>query len=333
MTIKSQDYYMLTIDPLHIGSGGISLGKVDNPITIDPATHLPKPPGTGFSGGVKYFTDLALVELEKLSGISIGRHKQNGESPWCASTRGKCGNDCLVCYTFGYTTDDGKSSKGVLAFCDAHVLLFPIFSSMYGRIWVTSDRIFNEHFKPDPALSLAGFKVRTNQPSSAIQGRLEAGGILFDTEVGDSGKIPNSSTWNTFSQKPAFVEMAKKLVIVPDELFPFLVQKNLEQRTSVAIDPETGAAASGALFTFEAVPEKTLFTFQVNMNEYKNNNSPFKKSERKAMVDAIKRELRIPLGEELTPLGLIKLGFQGIKEFGMGGMNTRGFGRMEISEK
>lgn len=326
MTIQNKAYYMITIDPLHNGSGGISLGKVDNAINLDPATRLPKPVGTGISGANKYFTDLRILDMEKQdSSFLIGR-KKPGE--WCASTRGKCGNGCLICYTFGYTTDYGESSKGVLSFCDAHLLLFPIFSSMYGQVWITSDRIFNDYFSPTPTLDLQGFNVKTNLSDSPVPGRMEAGGILFCVE---NGGIPNSHLWQAFSNLCDFADMAKKLIVVPDGQFPFLVQKNLEQRTSVAIDPETGAAKEGALFTFEAVPEKTVFTFQINMNEYKANQSPFKKH--LAAVNKIKKELRMADDSEFGPLDLIKLGFEGIEKFGMGGMNTRGFGRLKIIER
>ena len=35
-------YFAYTIDPLHIGSGGYRLGRVDNTIVRDPGTNLPK---------------------------------------------------------------------------------------------------------------------------------------------------------------------------------------------------------------------------------------------------------------------------------------------------
>ncbi len=365
MSIISKQYYMITIDPLHIGSGGISLGKVDNPITLDTATHLPKIPGTGISGAVKYFTDLELLNLAKNDLELLGRKKAKEEGFYCASTRGKCGNDCLICYTFGYTNAndaEGKSSKGVLAFCDAHLLLFPMFSAMYGRIWVTSDSIFNKNF--NNTLALSGFKAKTNLQNS-IQGHIEVGGILFKVEAEDK-KLPESAEWNNFAAKKEMAEIVKKVIIVSEEQFAFLVQKNLEQRTCVAIDPETGAAKPQALFTFEAVPEKAVFTFQVNMNEYKKDKSPFTKykeilekyqkasisqgeEKKKNLLEEIrercKKEIKKGQGQHSTipeepaknepvfsPLDLIQLGFQGIKEFGMGGMNTRGFGRLEILE-
>ena len=50
----------------------------------------------------------------------------------------------------------------------------------------------------------------------------------------------------------------KRLVLVDDGLFCQIVNSNLEVRTSVSIDPITGAAKEGALFTYEALPRASL---------------------------------------------------------------------------
>src|SRR5208282_214039 len=70
--------------------------------------------------------------------------------------------------------------------------------------------------------------------------------------VGSPASLPQPST-NSFARS----------VLVPDELFGTLVNDNLEVRTLVSIDPETGAAEDGALFTYEAIPRSTLLWFDV----------------------------------------------------------------------
>jgi len=47
-----------------------------------------------------------------------------------------------------------------------------------------------------------------------------------------------------------------------------LINSALEVRTSVAINPETGAAEPRALFTYEAIPRATFLVFDVIINDY-----------------------------------------------------------------
>jgi len=49
-------YYAITLDPIHIGTGGSRLGRVDLPIIREPGTNLPKIPGTSLSGTARAYT-------------------------------------------------------------------------------------------------------------------------------------------------------------------------------------------------------------------------------------------------------------------------------------
>ncbi|MBC7333821.1 MAG: hypothetical protein H5T85_05135, partial [Actinobacteria bacterium] len=51
-------YYAIALDPIHIGSGGSRLGRVDLPIIREPGTNLPKIPGTSLSGPARAYTVL-----------------------------------------------------------------------------------------------------------------------------------------------------------------------------------------------------------------------------------------------------------------------------------
>ena len=331
--IKQKKYIMLTKDPLHIGDGGLTLGKIDNPITKDPCTHVPKVPGSGVAGPNKYYTDLKLVNLEqKDSKFDIGRRKHNTAKDtsitWCASTEGKCGDDCLMCYTFGYSTDS-INSKGVLAYYDANILFFPVYSSMLGQVWITSQNIYNSYFDDPTTINLHEGKVKASACYPDTE-KIEIGGLIFEIE-----NVPLQPSFiSKFFIKLGFQGEEKKVYIVPDSYFSFLVQKNLEQRTCVAIDPNTGAAKPGALYSFEAIPANTILQFQVNMNEYKKHKSPFKKNEE--TIKRLKEEFKkqnpdTDIDERsFTPLDLIEFGFKGMEQFGFGGMNTRGFGRAKI---
>jgi CRISPR-associated protein Cmr4 len=51
-------YYAMTIDPIHVGTGGTRLERVDLSIVRDPATKLPKIPGSSISGPARAYTAL-----------------------------------------------------------------------------------------------------------------------------------------------------------------------------------------------------------------------------------------------------------------------------------
>jgi CRISPR-associated protein Cmr4 len=100
------------------------------------------------------------------------------------------------------------------------------------------------------------------------------------------------------------------VVIVDDALFGTLVNDNMEVRTLVSIDPETGAAKVTALFTYEAIPRGALLWFEVIYTNPATYNIP-------VMTTDMMRTA-------------VVAGFELMKYLGLGGMNTRGLGRVDI---
>ena len=93
-------------------------------------------------------------------------------------------------------------------------------------------------------------------------------------------------------------------MIVSDKLFSHIVNDNLEVRTSVKIDPQTGAASDKALFTYEAIPRGTVIGFEIATDSRQNDTGN---------IDS-----------------LIESTFPYLKLLGIGGLGTRGFGRVEV---
>jgi CRISPR-associated protein Cmr4 len=112
---------------------------------------------------------------------------------------------------------------------------------------------------------------------------------------------------------------------VKDALFSQVVNSNLEVRTSVAIDPERGAAEDKALFTYEALPRTAFLTAEVVLDDYRDgaNGRPFPKGQ------TAKGNL-LPGGAWSGPLDVARAGLRMIEWLGVGGMGTRGFGRMAM---
>ncbi|HHY90112.1 MAG TPA: hypothetical protein GX503_00460, partial [Clostridiales bacterium] len=52
--------YALSLDPVYIGTGGYTIGRVDNTIVRDTITKIPKIPATSLAGTWRYYTALTL---------------------------------------------------------------------------------------------------------------------------------------------------------------------------------------------------------------------------------------------------------------------------------
>jgi CRISPR-associated protein Cmr4 len=93
----------------------------------------------------------------------------------------------------------------------------------------------------------------------------------------------------------------------------------------VAIDPERGAAEEGALFTYEALPRATFLTTEVVLDDYR---EAFPKN--KCGQGKTDKDNPLPGTPWHGPLDVVKAGLRMIEWLGVGGMGTRGFGRLAI---
>lgn len=307
---KRQRYLFMTTDPVHIGTGGYRLGRVDNSIVREPGTKLPKIPGTSLHGAARSYA-AQLYETPEAAGQSQDKVKNPDKNP--------------VCYTFGYIKKDksGDEEKttaysGVVNVFDAQVLLFPV-HSMAGPVWVSTAARLQD----------AGFTVND------VPQNWEAGATLLTWERKDAlnlgwlmvnvaGKVTVTAPekWKEIDQWQAVRE---HLVLVHEALFSQVVNSNLEVRTSVAIDPERGAAEDKALFTYEALPRAAFLMAEVVLDDYRDGdqNCPFPK-------DKTGMGNPLPRNQWEGPLDVVRAGMRMIEWLGVGGMGTRGFGRMAI---
>ena len=105
-------------------------------------------------------------------------------------------------------------------------------------------------------------------------------------------------------------------------MFSQIVNSNLEVRTSVSIDPTTGAAKEGALFTYEALPRAALLWCDVVEDDYRTGNMPWPVSQTHAS--------KALGGTWNRSLDVVKAGLELAEHLGIGGMGTRGFGRIKL---
>lgn len=314
----------IALDPIHVGTGGARLGRVDNTIVRDPVTKIPKIPGSSLAGVMRAYTAM------KLEAEQPGRKINGKDKPYypdCAGlgqperdgAGGHCGQaNCPVCTVFGFAKGVGSSGgfAGLAAFSDMHVLLFPV-ASQLGPQWITCpmalrqtnlDELSNLDDLPDQQVVYRKADKTANQPS------LNLGWLFLSVrtdwqQMGDAvQKIEDTLG------VPGYI--ISRLSVVSDKLFTYIVNSNLEVRTSVAIDPATGAAEEGALFTYEALPRGTVLFweltcrnpkhFKINQNDVQAVDSPEKV--RDVVADA----------------------YSYLEHLGIGGMASRGMGRLRV---
>ncbi|RKX55920.1 MAG: type III-B CRISPR module RAMP protein Cmr4 [Thermotoga sp.] len=279
---ETKKIYAKSLDPIHIGAGGYRLGRVDNTIVRDPSTDVPKIPGTSIAGVVKAFAEIAKKKGEKETDKKF--------------------KDINIEEVFGT-----KTKKGILRFYDGQIILFPV-SSMQGTVWITTKDLIEYWFGEIKDENGEKIKIpdEIGNEAYAIKGidtdkPLNLGWLLLKAEkIGASKEVVLPSEIKNW---------VKRIVIVSDKLFSNIVNDNLEIRTSVRIDPTTGTAAEGALFTYEAIPEGTILGFEI-------------------CLDRATNEDDVPDNAMTIIMNAVK---PYLKNLGIGGAGTRGFGRIEIT--
>jgi CRISPR-associated protein Cmr4 len=308
---ETKVYSAMALDPIHVGTGGYRLGRVDSSIVREPGTNLPKLPGTSLSGACRAYA--AMV---------TGRYNwpENGKTRSCAgqgredtenNKAGHCGSHtCPVCVAFGFARN-GSGFQGLAQFADVHLLFFPV-HSLVGPVWVTCPAVLQAAGLGDTALSEpTGNHIRLGVGLTNSTNRLNLGWLMLQTE--STPFRPNTAGL------PIRTEILQRSVLVPNKLFAQIVNDNLEVRTSVSIDPETGAAEEGALFTYEAIPRSAIFRFSITYLKP----DFFKINGRDTPAPAIN-------GHNATVQEVVERGLAQFEHLGIGGMNTRGMGRLKI---
>ncbi|BAW00521.1 Cmr4 family CRISPR-associated RAMP protein [Thermus thermophilus] len=113
---------------------------------------------------------------------------------------------------------------------------------------------------------------------------------------------------------PEYIQ--SRLALVPDSLFSHIVNSNLEVRTSVSINPETGAAEEGALFSYEALPRGTVLVWEIIAK----NPAHFQISGQKITAVSDPQGVH-EVAQKAHPY---------LEHLGIGGMGTRGMGRVKV---
>jgi len=300
----------MALDPIHVGTGGTRLGRVDNTIVRDPVTRIPKIPGSSIAGVMRAYTAMAKGKYPNCAGL--GQPERDGRGGHCGKA------DCPVCTVFGFAKGIGTSGgfAGLAAFSDMQVLLFPV-ASQAGPQWITSPMALLQTnlFKSSELDQLPEHQAvyrETNRNDQQVTS-LNLGWLL----------LPVKTDWQPLSEIAHKIKelnipdyIIDRLGLVSDKLFAHIVNSNLEVRTSVAIDPASGAAEEGALFTYEAMPRSTVLFWEVtcrNPKHFKINQDDVK------AVDSPEN-----IKDVITDANPY------LEHLGIGGMGSRGMGRLRV---
>ncbi|TYC00856.1 MAG: type III-B CRISPR module RAMP protein Cmr4 [Kosmotoga sp.] len=299
-TYSVEKFIFMTLDPIHIGTGGTNLGIVDNTIVREAGSNIPIIPGTSLSGAARMYAAMFMGDLDA-AGI---KRPESTENP--------------VSYTFGYINGSGQeqtSKAGVISFSDARIVLFPVYSSE-GTIWVTTKAMLNEIgvyvYEATPDEEKAYHLGEAGENS-----KIKIGWLYIDVE----NLSVEKPKLDGLAEKIEWSVVEQKIYIVSDKLFTQMVNDNLETRTSVAIKPETGAAEDSALFTYEAIPRATWFISKVIQDDFRT--TGFETAMENYEGNDRAKDWN-------SPMDVVRTGFKVIEFLGIGGMTTRGFGRMKI---
>ncbi len=335
MTTSYEPYQFagLALDPIHVGTGGARLGRVDNTIVRDPVTRIPKIPGSSIAGVMRAYTAMK-QQLDNPARKIDGKDKPyypdcaGQGQPGGGGTGGHCCQpDCPVCTVFGFATGMGSSGgfAGLASFSDMQVLLFPV-ASQLGPQWITSPMALRQ-------TGIAEFSQLADLPDQEV---------IYSQENETTARqslnlgwlyLPVKTDWakmTTVTDKIKGLGIPKyildRLGVVSDKLFAHIVNSNLEVRTSVAIDPATGAAEEGALFTYEALPRGTVLVwevtcrnpkhFKINGNAVKVEKNSENEKDEAVSIDTVKK--------------VVTSAHPYLEHLGIGGMGSRGMGRLRV---
>lgn len=292
--MESRPYLLHALSPLHVGTGQ-SVGVIDLPLARLKATGIPFVPGSSLKGVLR-----ELRRPREETGDARGLH-----DAVFGHRRAKAGPE----------GDEPGDYAGALVVGDARLLALPVRSFVGTFALVTSPMLLalarrdlgglsgkeGAWPKVEP-LAQRGARVASLRDSAVVYGAgtSEACVYLEDLDLQVASK--DDAALGAWAQGLAGLLpeaeralLTKRLVLVDDETMSFLWETATQVDTRVSMDPETGTAAKGQLWTEESLPAETLLVGVMGAT------GTFNKAPRKLAADAV---LDAAFGGEGTVLQL-----------------------------
>lgn len=274
--------------PLHAGTGS-GLGEIDLPIQRERITGLPYIQASGIKGALRAFCT------------------ENRMSP------------DTVQALFGPETTQAHEHAGALSVSDARLLLFPIRSLAGVWAWGTSPlllgRLKRDYCQVGKKLPLSDtdlsqtLSVSTNSclilPHTQPQ-KVMLEDFSYEVKSAASAEAVADFLKQGFPTDPPFWrdELAKHLILLPDDELRFFAEHATEVVTRVRIDHASKTVQEGALWTEELLPAETLLYVVGLVNDlYRDSTNGSQHFSAKDLADdlyAALNEKRLQLGGDST---------------------------------
>jgi CRISPR-associated protein Cmr4 len=191
-----------------------------------------------------------------------------------AAVRRRCDKDQVV-WAFGSPPGSESPQVGVLSFSPMRPLLFPVrtYQGVFAWItcssavgaWLTQAEKHRLAVDPPPVAPPGEFEavVAPGCPMLTNRGTLIIEEFTFPVRQHDA--MQRFNEWLakiSLPREPAYGFWRERfsggVVLVPDDVFTFFLRHRTAVIQRVAIDPTTGTAMDGAMWTQESLPSETL---------------------------------------------------------------------------
>lgn len=287
--MQTQIFHLQNLSALHVGTGQ-GIGVVDSPIARSKSTNLPLVPGSAIKGVLR--DELAAQSLINTADVNT---------------------------LFGPDNALDEAHTGAIAFGDANLLLLPI-RSFAGTVAYATCPFILRQYKRDNSAKLDGLQIPelAGSDDNTVSARVTANSSLIVSgtdrialEDLDIQAYDNDSTqkWadaitesvfpeSTKDYKDWRTQVARRFVILPDDIFSFLADTATEVRTRIRIDRKTRTVQQGALWTEENLPADSVFWGVIGVSQSR------KKSDNRSAQDLAdllpKEEIKIQIGGKHT---------------------------------
>ncbi len=227
--------------PVHVGTGQ-STAAVDLPIARDRATGFPLIPGSAIKGPLR----------------ARARNQEHRLSQEWQQL-------------FGPETENASDHAGAVSFPDARLLLLPVRSVAGTFAWVSSPLLLSMlrrdaeqagiSIPKSPHLPDSSWTIVSKRSLLTLPDGGQKKVLLEDLDLlADDGadELGETLAELIFPQGEWRDLLKKRLCIVHDDVMSFLAQHATEVVTRVSIDPETGTAHDGQLWTEESLPAESV---------------------------------------------------------------------------
>ncbi len=245
--------YLYVESSLHAGIGLRASGPIDLPIQRDGGTEHPLVRASSLKGAFRALAR-SQASAEEVA-AAFGPEPADDAGPG--------------------QPDDDETFSGSLVFGDARLLLFPLRSLLGVFTWVTAGGVLAHVQRQAATHGLApGLPSVGPAPNGAAwvtpKNRVvnEQGELVLEEYTFEARPAPpvvEMGRWFSsvvFPQDDAYSYWIRKvqtdLAVVPEEAFRHFVTTRTEVIHRIRIDPETGTAAQGALWTEEFLPADSV---------------------------------------------------------------------------